>query len=297
VANAGGYVTGAVTVTVTDEASLDQLATIDGLTSGTLNYTSVRDTAVNLATNTGGYVTGTVNVTVIEFAVGTEYDFWDIAAPLAPSAEVTVEFSNFGLIHASTDFTGVDRLHLAGPGVTSMNAALVDGLELMGSGRAEVRFGATTSNQLEDGLSGFTLGVGGDVLDFVGANLLLQLDNTNEVVDTQFAVYSNDGTSIEGLVVAFSEVSAGTAAEIEAIFLAGLNSFLGAFSQMVFLIADDDPNGNGDTADRLTKIWYWDDVADLGVQAGELSLLGTLHGIGSMELGGMVSQNVSIFPT
>ena len=55
-ANAGGYITGAVNATVTDNATVAQLVAIDALTTGTLAYGALSDTATHLAANTGSYV-------------------------------------------------------------------------------------------------------------------------------------------------------------------------------------------------------------------------------------------------
>jgi len=57
-----------VAVTVSGAASIAQLTMIDGLTAGTVTYTSITDTAANLAANAGGYVTGSVAVTVSDAA-------------------------------------------------------------------------------------------------------------------------------------------------------------------------------------------------------------------------------------
>ena len=60
------YVSGK-NVTVTNAATLAQLATIDTANgAGTLTYTAVTDLAQTLATNAGGYVTGAINVTVTD---------------------------------------------------------------------------------------------------------------------------------------------------------------------------------------------------------------------------------------
>ncbi|MBF0626337.1 MAG: hypothetical protein HQL82_16235 [Magnetococcales bacterium] len=57
-----------VAITVTDAVTIAELAVIDALTTGTLTYTTIADTAANLATNSGGYVSGTVAVTVNDAA-------------------------------------------------------------------------------------------------------------------------------------------------------------------------------------------------------------------------------------
>ncbi|NBW64078.1 MAG: hypothetical protein EBR33_13465, partial [Synechococcaceae bacterium WB4_1_0192] len=53
-------------VTVTGTPSIQQLTDIDALTSGTLGYTTVRDTAANLMASTGGYVKNGVAVTLTD---------------------------------------------------------------------------------------------------------------------------------------------------------------------------------------------------------------------------------------
>lgn len=65
IANDGGYITGAVNVTVTDIATLSQLATLDALTTGTLKYTGgITGTAADLAANAGDYIKSGENVTI-----------------------------------------------------------------------------------------------------------------------------------------------------------------------------------------------------------------------------------------
>lgn len=59
------YISAGMNVTVTDAATIAQLTTIDSLTTGTLTYTEMTDTAANLIANTGGYLTGAINTTVI----------------------------------------------------------------------------------------------------------------------------------------------------------------------------------------------------------------------------------------
>ncbi|RJR33289.1 MAG: hypothetical protein C4576_28225, partial [Desulfobacteraceae bacterium] len=69
-ANADGYVSGAVNVTVTDPVSIGELNVIDNLTTGTLTYTSIRDTAGSLVTGgtASGYILDGTNVTVTDAA-------------------------------------------------------------------------------------------------------------------------------------------------------------------------------------------------------------------------------------
>jgi len=64
--NTGAYVKAGINVTVTDAASIAQLAAIDlANTTGSLTYSAgVTDTAANLQTNSGGYVKAATNVTV-----------------------------------------------------------------------------------------------------------------------------------------------------------------------------------------------------------------------------------------
>lgn len=59
------YISAGMNVTVADAATIAQLTTLDGLTTGTLTYTKMTDTAANLIANTGGYLTGAINTTVI----------------------------------------------------------------------------------------------------------------------------------------------------------------------------------------------------------------------------------------
>ena len=70
-ANAGSYISANREVTVTNAATIAQLTTIDGLTTGQLNYTAVSDTALNLINDrltnleAGTYVTDTVETVTI----------------------------------------------------------------------------------------------------------------------------------------------------------------------------------------------------------------------------------------
>ncbi|OWW20946.1 Ig-like domain-containing protein [Noviherbaspirillum denitrificans] len=66
--NTGGYVKAGINVTVTDTATMSQLAAIDlDNTTGSLTYASgIADTAANLQANSGGYVKAVTNVTVTD---------------------------------------------------------------------------------------------------------------------------------------------------------------------------------------------------------------------------------------
>ena len=70
-ANAGSYISANREVTVTNAATIAQLTTIDGLTTGQLNYTAVSDTALNLINDrltnleAGTYVIDTVETVTI----------------------------------------------------------------------------------------------------------------------------------------------------------------------------------------------------------------------------------------
>jgi hypothetical protein len=76
---AGTYVTDGINVTVTDGATIEQLAIIDSANgTGVLTYNTVSDTAANLVTNTGNYVTAAINVNVSNAATIAELTAIDV---------------------------------------------------------------------------------------------------------------------------------------------------------------------------------------------------------------------------
>ncbi len=103
-------------VTVSDAATLAQLAAIDGA-AATVTYTEITDTVANLTANTDGYVTGAVNVTITDAATSGELATIDgmttgtvTAASLADTAANLLASSYLG---SGTDVTVTDAATIA----------------------------------------------------------------------------------------------------------------------------------------------------------------------------------------
>lgn len=88
-ADANGYIAADNPgVHVTDAATIDQLTTVDGMTTGTLTYATVGDTVANLTANVGGYVTSSSNVFVTDAATAPELAALDAATTGTVTASV-----------------------------------------------------------------------------------------------------------------------------------------------------------------------------------------------------------------
>jgi len=112
-------------VHVTDAATIDQLTTIDGMTTGTLTYALIGDTVANLTANVGGYVTSTANFFVTDAATGPELAALDAlttgtvtASSLSGTAADLVASDYVG---SGTDVTVTDAATIAQ--LTALDAA------------------------------------------------------------------------------------------------------------------------------------------------------------------------------
>lgn len=62
---------------------------------------------------------------------------------------------------------------------------------------------------------------------------------------------------------------------------------------MIFIIADDNPDGDDSTPDEVAEVWHWyDGDSNSKVGVNELTHLGDLEGIQSQHLLNMTAQNV-----
>ncbi|OGT07851.1 MAG: hypothetical protein A3J49_16235 [Gallionellales bacterium RIFCSPHIGHO2_02_FULL_57_16] len=114
-------VTPGTNVTVTDAATIAQLANIDAANgAGTLTYAAIGDTLANLTTNAGGYLTGAINATVLDAVV---------VADLAPIVAMTTGTVTAAILKDTVTNlapTGVASVHIGnGSNVTVTDAASI----------------------------------------------------------------------------------------------------------------------------------------------------------------------------
>jgi hypothetical protein len=269
--------------------------------------------ALSLMAN--GELAGTGTVTMQLSNLADAYDF----SPLSELTTLLV-FAGTGTVNAATVLTGVDQVYVAG--ATTMTSAQADGVAFWGPGRvtitasegAQVLKGtaqndtiwgdtdATTTDTVDisqggvdtlkfssaaNGMTvtGFTMGAGGDVLDFSEISELY-----NENYDYQNTAYVeaqslNGQTAFGGLVVALTSLTSVSSGSDLATALSPVE--LASGSKMIFLTGAD--NGAN------TKIWLWDDAvgsSDGDVAANEVTLLGTLLSVNMSSLATLQDQNV-----
>jgi Ca2+-binding RTX toxin-like protein len=224
----GTYVTGSVNVTVTNAATLAQLANIDGNTTGTLSYSSVTGTAASYASTAGvltanatTYVTPGKNVhitdaatlaqlVIVDTANGTEVDadddavlYWtftytgvtDTASNIASSAGVLTSA-------AQTYVTGSQTVAVT----TNINIAQINAIDAATAG-------AITFGTVED--TAANLSSSGGLANLNGAGTVTGQDHDVIITDAATAAQFNAIQSANGTgTVSVNNILASTSADI-----------------------------------------------------------------------------------
>jgi len=282
------------------------------------------------AGSTGLVVSGAGNVTVSGAAIATQYDMTDITATgttkivfadagtvnaasdltgvdaitLAGNSIITavqadgVTFDGTGNVTITTNAAGAQTLKgtSADDSFTAdTDATTIDTLDISQGGSDTMVFQSEGNNFT---ITGFTIGAGAgkDVLDL--RDIVTDMGGlSNPNGGTGIVDYANTASNITGTVVTLSAFpAADSAATIAALFSFAVggggtvNTYVGADSKMLFIAPSD--------SDAGSKIWSWNDTnagggdADGVVDAGELTLHGTLMGIDENDYGTLHSDNI-----
>ncbi|MDO8810700.1 MAG: FecR domain-containing protein, partial [Gallionella sp.] len=253
-------VTSGTNVTVTDAATMAQLATIDGANgAGTLTYAAVSDTVANLNNNTGGYLTGAVNVTVSD--------------TVAVAALASIEALTTGTVKAANLTDAVTNL--APGGVASIYIGSGSNVVLTDTASLSQATAIDTANG--GGTLAFTAGItdaATSLVDAAGATpaagvaaLLAQAPNvtvTGAATIAQLAYINNTNGAGALTYTAVSDTAASLATNTGSYVATGKNITVTDVASLAQLAAIDGANGAG----TLTYTAVSDTAASLTTNTG-----------------------------